>query len=73
MVRLETLFRALLDAPDRGISLNRNEVYTLGDLWNGLSCVMVTEPSDDVQDRTCTTREVVRSGHFTTVRAVKKN
>ncbi len=29
--------------------------------------------SDAAQDRTCTARAVVRSGHRTTARAVKKN
>ena len=32
-----------------------------------------TVTSDAAQDRTCTARAVVRSGHRTTARAVKKN
>jgi len=32
-----------------------------------------TASSDAAQDRTCTARAVVRSGHRTTARAVKKN
>ncbi len=38
-----------------------------------LALKWVTTTSDAAQDRTCTARAVVRSGHRTTARAVKKN
>jgi hypothetical protein len=38
----------------------------------GLTLVKATAFSDAAQDRTCTARAVVRSGHRTTARAVKK-
>ncbi len=37
------------------------------------SLVYILFPSDAAQDRTCTARAVVRSGHRTTARAMKKN
>jgi hypothetical protein len=47
-------------------------VATLGALNAESFCERVLS-SDAAQDRTCTARAVVRSGHRTTARAVKKN
>ncbi len=48
-------------------------LYGKGHTFGYVSGVRTRPVSDAAQDRTCTARAVVRSGHRTTARATKKN
>jgi hypothetical protein len=74
-----------VDGEDPGIRIGDLMVVKFKNLTGWYECKVVgageggkwvvewEDGSDAAQDRTCTARAVVRSGHRTTARAVKKN